>query len=324
MINWGMKLVKSVFKYFSYDSAVQPAMLKPPLVSVLIPAYNRPHYLQKALQSALDQTYEPIEIIICDDSTNDEVKSMMIPYIEKYPNIKYVKNPSVLFLRNWHKCFELSSGEYINYLMDDDLFEPDKIEKMMSYFLQRDDITLATSWRQIIDGEGNPLPAIPETMKLYEQTAIVNGIELGNYVLTRCRNVIGEPTSVLFRKKDLVEPFGVYHGRQYVLLNDLVSWLSLLSKGNAVYFAETLSYFRRHQDQNSLKVPIVAKGVDEWLECIDSARKDGFLGNDELLKASLNAHREYLQSFRTWYDYRDFRQAADEAMRRIESRLHSL
>lgn len=221
----------------------------------------------------------------------------MTPYIQNYPRIKYVKNRSVLFLQNWHKCYELSSGQYINYLMDDDLFEPEKIEKMMSYVLQRDDITLVTSCRQIIDSEGNHLPAIPETMRLYEQTTIVNSMELGNYVLTHCRNVIGEPTSVLFRKKDLIEPFGVYHGRQFVLLNDLVSWLSLLSKGNAVYCAETLSYFRRHQGQNSLTVSIVAKGIHEWLECIEAARKDGFLDNGDLLRAALNAHRNYLQSF---------------------------
>ena len=45
-----------------------------PKVSILIPAYNRPHYLELALKSALNQTYENIEIIISDDSTNDEVK----------------------------------------------------------------------------------------------------------------------------------------------------------------------------------------------------------------------------------------------------------
>lgn len=47
--------------------------MKLPLVSVLIPAYNRPRYLREALQCALDQTYKNIEIIICDDSTNYEV-----------------------------------------------------------------------------------------------------------------------------------------------------------------------------------------------------------------------------------------------------------
>ncbi|MFC7560689.1 hypothetical protein ACFQY3_19720 [Paenibacillus farraposensis] len=74
---------------------------------------------------------------------------------------------------------------------------------------------------------------------------------LANIALTRCLNVIGEPTTVLFKKTDLTERFGVYKGKQYSLLNDLASWLNLLSKGKAVYIPETLSYFRIHPNQNN-------------------------------------------------------------------------
>ncbi len=68
-----------------------------PKVSILIPAYNRPHYLKLALKSALNQTYENIEIIISDDSTNDEVKAMQCqPYLKEHECITYVKNENPL------------------------------------------------------------------------------------------------------------------------------------------------------------------------------------------------------------------------------------
>lgn len=299
-------------------------MMKMPLVSVIIPAYNRPHFLQKALQSVLDQTYTNIEIIVCDDSTNDEVQTMMKLFIQTDPKIKYVKNDTVLFLKNWHKGFELASGEYINYLMDDDVFHPHKIEKMMSFYLQRNDITLVTSYRQLIDIEGNPLPPIDETVKLFEHTTIVNGIELGNYVLTHGCNVIGEPTTVLFRKKDLVEPYGVYHGKQYVCLNDVVSWLSLLAKGSAVYCSETLSYFRRHPTANGYLIPIIATSISEWTECIENARKNHFLNNSDLLRDALLTQRKKLHWFQSSHEFRAYEQTIKEVLQRIESKLQTL
>ncbi|ENL4424233.1 TPA: glycosyltransferase family 2 protein, partial [Bacillus cereus] len=65
-----------------------------PLVSVLIPTYNRPHYFEKALCSVLEQTYPNIEIIIGDDSTNDETEKVLQKYLYDHSNIIYIKNRS--------------------------------------------------------------------------------------------------------------------------------------------------------------------------------------------------------------------------------------
>jgi glycosyltransferase involved in cell wall biosynthesis len=295
-----------------------------PLVSIIIPAYNRPNYLQKALQSVLDQTYKNIEIIVCDDSTNNGVQTMMNSFIPNYPTIKYVKNDRVLFLKNWHKGFELASGEFINYLMDDDLFHPQKIEKMISFFLQYNDITLVTSYRQLIDSDDRPLPPIQETVKLFEQTTILSGVELGNYVLSHGCNVIGEPTTVLFRRRDLVEPYGIYHGKQYVCLNDVVTWLSLLAKGRAVYYPETLSYFRRHPGANGYSIPIIATAINEWTDCIESARNDHFLNSNDLLKAALFTQRDKLHGFQTSSDFKAYEQTINEVLQRVESMIRTL
>jgi glycosyltransferase involved in cell wall biosynthesis len=283
-----------------------------PLVSVVIPAYNRPQTLKIAIDSVLKQTYPNIEIIICDDSSDERVKEMLIPYLESFSQIKYYKNERNLFLENWHKCFELATGEYINYLMDDDVFHKEKIKKMMYFFNEFENITLVTSYRQTIDESGNHLPPIVATAKLYHEIRILDGKMLGNIALTRCLNVIGEPTTVLFRKKDLTELFGVYKGKQYSLINDLAAWLSLLSKGKAVYIPEALSYFRLHPNQNNNTLGL--KAFSQWLDIMIASREDGFLATDELYKTALLSYLGRVQGYPQF----------EEDIMRIEKILTSL
>lgn len=263
--------------------------MEKPLVSVVIPAYNRPDTLKIAIDSVLEQTYPNIEVIICDDSSDNRVQEMLIPYLDSFSTIKYHKNERNLFLENWHKCYNLASGEFINYLMDDDVFHKEKISKMMYFFNEFDNITLVTSYRQTIDQFGQYLPPLWATVSLYNETRILDGKELGDIALSQGLNVIGEPTTVLFRKKDLSEPFGVYKGKQYSLINDLAAWLSLLSKGKAVYISEALSYFRLHPDQNSNKMD--QKSGSEWLDIIIASREDGFLQSNILYKTALLTFR---------------------------------
>ncbi len=65
-----------------------------PLVSILIPTYNRPHYFKIALESALAQTYSNIEIIVGDDSTNNETEKLIYrDYLHKHKHITYISKP---------------------------------------------------------------------------------------------------------------------------------------------------------------------------------------------------------------------------------------
>jgi hypothetical protein len=165
--------------------------------------------------------------------------------------------------------------------------------------LQNQDIALVTSFRQTIDLNGNIIPQILGTEKLFEENTILDGKDLGNYVLAICMNVIGEPTTVLFRKKDLTEKFGVYKNKQYTHLNDLASWLSLLSKGKAVYISEPLSYFRIHPSQNSSALGSGYLAIREFLDLIIDSRKDGFLNTKDLFIASLSRYQQVIPAPQT-------------------------
>nr|WP_240996861.1 glycosyltransferase family 2 protein [Pseudomonas viridiflava] len=85
-----------------------------PLVCVVIPAFN-PCFFRQALQSALDQVYDNLEIIVCDDCRTDEIKAIF-DELASAPDrrARYVRNAQRLgFLRNILRCLEEASGEYI-------------------------------------------------------------------------------------------------------------------------------------------------------------------------------------------------------------------
>ena len=240
-----------------------------PKVSILIPAYNRPNFFIQALQSALKQTYKNKEIIICDDSENDATKKVVENLPASYQtSIQYYKNPYRLgAVKNYQKCLELASGQYINFLNDDDLFHPQKIEAMMHYFLNYTDISLVTSSRLAIDKYGREITVKRKSLKkLFEKDTIIEGKELAEIVLTQRTNYIGEPTTVLFKRDKLDEPFAVYGGKEALCNHDMASWLNLLEKDRAVYLTNPLSFFRIHESQIQNMPGAREEGKKDWEE----------------------------------------------------------
>lgn len=271
-----------------------------PLISILIPTYNRPEYFELALKSALEQTYENIEIIIGDDSTNNLTESLVKDkYLPYYNNIRYIRNETNLGqFDNDLKLMELSSGEYINFLMDDDLFHPEKIEKMMDYFIndKEGEIVLVTSHRRLINEMGEPYKDGGVTQKVFKEDTIMDGIEFGNILLKFNFNFIGEPTTVLFRKKDLTEPFGTFAGRKYGCNVDSATWLTLLSKGKGVYISETLSFFRIHGNQQLQSKKMKVLGAIDYAFQVVSSKGNGFLKNNEDYMIALVNSLKYAMS----------------------------
>lgn len=258
-----------------------------PLVSILIPTHNRPDYAELALQSALAQTYPHIEIIVNDNSDDTHTQERFAPYVARHPHIRYARTPGCGPLENFQHCFRRCTGEYVNYLMDDDLFHPDKIQKMMSFMLAKPNIGLVTSFRQLIDSNGRDMDPIAGTERLFQIDTLVGGRSFGRMILSNGQNMIGEPTTVLFRKSDMGGQFGRFAGKQYTTLSDVATWLSVLSHKDCVYLPEALSYFRMHggQDQRGNGTKISAN--IEWLELFCDAHQQQKFLTDKAMASEL-------------------------------------
>lgn len=248
-----------------------------PLVSILIYTHNRPDYVEIALKSAIAQSYGNIEIVISDNGDDTASQERLAPYLASHPNIRYYRKQGMSAFENAHKCLELSSGDYVNFLMDDDVFHPDKISRMMGYYLQNPTIGLVTSYRELIDGQGNPLAPIPGTERLFPADTLIGGQSLGKLMLGNGSNLVGEPTTVLVRRADISPVFGMFAGKRYTVLGDVAAWLSILATRDCVYISEPLSYFRIHggQDQRSGRIKVDASL--EWFSLfIDAYEKNLF------------------------------------------------
>ena len=110
---------------------------KTPLVSVVIPTYNRIHSLPASVESVLKQTYENLELIIMDDGSGDGTEAYVKSIADE--RVRYQKsdvNMGPSAARN--KGAELASGEYLAFQDSDDEWMPDKLEKQMKVMLAGD------------------------------------------------------------------------------------------------------------------------------------------------------------------------------------------
>ncbi|MES2264495.1 MAG: glycosyltransferase [Pseudomonadota bacterium] len=274
-----------------------------PLVSILIPTHNRPDYGELALQSALAQNYGNVEIIVSDNSDDEATRVRFGPYMAKHPQIRYYRVPGYGPLENALNCFKHARGDYINYLMDDDLFHPDKIMRMMSYMLTDPKIGLVTSFRQLIDAYGRDIPPIPGTERLFETETRISGESMGHLLLSDGKNLIGEPTTVLVRKSALEGHFGMFSGHQYTILSDVATWLAILKEHDCVYLPDTLSYFRLHGGQDQRAAGNAVRANVDWLQLYaDALKRNLYVGEraaaEEHLASKITTCQWYLGTMR--------------------------
>ncbi|KXY68873.1 MULTISPECIES: glycosyltransferase family 2 protein [Bacillus] len=266
-----------------------------PLVSIIIPTYNRAHYFQIALESALSQSYKNIEVIVVDDSTNSETYQLIQPYLNHYPLIKYYRNKrNIGGALNFIKGYQYCTGEYVNFLMDDDLFHPNKIQIMLEYFLEdiKQEITLVTSYRSLIDENGNSIPDGIYNQRRFHQITRLDGLQAGSSIVSEF-NWIGEPTTPLFKKKFLTENFGVFSGRLYRSGVDIAAWLNLLSKGQLVYIPEPLSKLRLHSNNVSKNCSMKLYAIQDLLHLLFHCRKNKFLMEEKEYEKALSNIYEF-------------------------------
>lgn len=103
-----------------------------PLISILITAYNCANYISKAIQSAIDQTYKNIEILISDDCSTDRTLEIIKKWAKLDKRIKYFstnKNQSIGYWRN--KLISEAKGKYFTFLDGDDYFQSKTVEKFL-------------------------------------------------------------------------------------------------------------------------------------------------------------------------------------------------
>ena len=123
----------------------------PELISVIIPTYNRAHFLSAAIESVLNQTYKNIEIIVVDDGSTDDTQTVLEPF--KYAiRYLYTNNGGPAHARN--VGMKAASGKYVAFLDSDDTYLPRKLALQIAFKEEHPEIGMVyTEWSSSYDGK---------------------------------------------------------------------------------------------------------------------------------------------------------------------------
>jgi len=217
-----------------------------PLVSILIPVYNREKLVRRAMESAINQTYEKIEVIAVDNKSTDRTYEVLKEYAEEYPDVKVYQNEENLGpVRNWKKCLEYSSGEFIKILFSDDWIEETFVEKCMEILLAHEDVGFVYTATLIHLGDKEKVfYKFSNKRGLYDTGIFIKGLLCG-------ADFPVSPCNALFRRLDaennLILEIPNELGLDFKKLgagNDLLIFLLTASKYPYFgYISESLTHF---------------------------------------------------------------------------------
>lgn len=187
-----------------------------PLVSIIVPVYERTAYILDAVQSALGQSLGCLEVIVTDDCSKRDVLGLL-KSIED-PRLKARRNPENLgIVGNLRRAISESSGEYIVILNDDDLLEPSFLENLLPAMQADSRIVIAFCDHWIVDALNNlQLEATEANTRRWMRHRIAPGYLLDLIIPAIVNRSIPAVMGSIFRRDSLSwdtlpEPIGSYY-----------------------------------------------------------------------------------------------------------------
>lgn len=223
-----------------------------PTLSIIIPNYNHAAFLRQRIESVLHQTYTDYEIILLDDGSTDNSKSVIEQYRSnpKFTHIIYNPTNSGSPFSQWQKGLLLSSGKYIWIAESDDVSAPEFLEKMIDLIEQNSSTSIAYCRTMQIDESGNEIGihAWPDAL---DETRWTNdyfnkGVdELRDYFIYR--NIIVNVCSAVFKKEDALSAIEYVVKKNMRYCGDWLFFAGMLMHGDIAYLSTPINYQRYHQ-----------------------------------------------------------------------------
>jgi glycosyltransferase involved in cell wall biosynthesis len=183
-----------------------------PLVSAILPAYNRERYLGAALTSILQQDYRPLEVIVVDDGSTDGTARVA----RSYPEVRYLYQPNQGAAAARNAGIAVSRGAFLAFLDSDDVWTPQKLSLQVGFLLENPQLGYCLGRMQILLEPGSPVTpqAKPEEITRTEIGALPSALVVRREIFDRVggfdpRYRVGEDIDWFFRAKDTGIPFAI-------------------------------------------------------------------------------------------------------------------
>lgn len=246
-------------------------------VSVCIPTFNYARYLPDAINSVLEQTFYDFELLIIDNCSTDNTIELLKEYCARDKRIRFLVNESnVGAINNWSRCIAAAKGEYIKFLLSDDVLASENALKEMVAVLDANPLlSLVVSSRNRIDENLN----IIKTYSPFRRGKIA-----GAQAIKRCfwhnKNLFGPLTTTMFRKNDVVNVFST----QYIALSDLEFCFRLLEKGDFYFIDDALCSIREHSGQGTYEAMKIPETYMDYGKLIKAYLHKTYLGINDFIK----------------------------------------
>lgn len=213
-----------------------------PFVSVLMPAYNAEGFIDKAIQSIRDQTYDAWELIVVDDYSDDDTWDIIQQHVADDDRIHGVQNEENLgVVKTRNKLFELASDETDYYAIfdADDVSKPTRLEREIAFLGEHESVGVVGSFLEVVDSDGSRVgrrdyPTDPRRIRRALPVF----------------DPIGQPSAMI--RRDVVEAVGGYDER-WERSQDYDLWWRVSKAGYSLAnIDEELVAYRLHDGQGKL------------------------------------------------------------------------
>lgn len=210
-----------------------------PLVSVIMSAFNAERFICASIESVLQQTYPNVELIICDDGSNDQTAAL----IKRYPSVKYIYQNNQGQGAGRNHAAQKAQGNFLAFLDADDIWTPEKLETQIPMFAHSPDIGAVYCDMEIVDTSGRILGY--NAKGRMKRGFIFDDLIAGNYMCG---------LSSLVVRTEIFREAGGFSNHRYC--QDFVFILRVAHKYQIDFSEESMVKYLSHENSTTSKIDV--------------------------------------------------------------------
>ena len=259
--------------------------------SIIIPTFNRSHFLKEAILSVLNQHNVDFEIIVIDNASTDDTQTMMIEFHSNI-NVKYIRNDSNIgMIPNWSKAlYNYCSGDWVLILSDDDLLiDNNYLSKTKELILKDNEIVLVHANRIVISEN-------TEAKTKHILPSICDGKWMFEHYLEN-KNIMFTFLTGIFRKEIAfkVNAFKTYD----VVGSDTMEFLKISLYGKVGFIDDFVAKYRIHENNHYFRFGVdylLTTNIETFEAPYREAKKLQLFDENTLLKWKKRLIAQYIES----------------------------